>query len=249
MAELSYATKSISDISKDNIVNQIGTVLKNSDGSITLQDNSQCTFAYNYNTTNNKMECESLKVEYSVETSNTTRTTRYNAAVTIDVTVHYYKESFNENGVSQGYVDGSYQFTRIMPPFRREINGYVDSIEIGNESGMYIKQIGITLGFYSGEEVSSSDNVTFGYVRVYNSRTTQQVVTDTYGWSAVISSVTVKPNGYALKYDGVAEQTTLLIDIEDIEGTPTLVQIIVNSTKDSEKVIKVDADDIPIPRD
>lgn len=245
MAELNYASKSISNIATDNIISQIGTVVKNEDGSVSINNNSQCTFGYTYNANDNKLECEGLLVAFRVSSSNATRSTRYNTQVAIDVTIHYLKETFNESGVSQGYEDGSYQFSRVYPSFIHENKGYVGSIEIESGRGL-IKTIALTLSFMNGD---SDEVITFEYVDIYNSRTVQQTVSDTVGWSAVINGVTVKPNGYALKYDGIAEQTTLLIDIEDIEGTPTLVQIIVNSTKDSEKVITVDADDIPIPRD
>lgn len=245
MAELNYASKSISNIATDSIISQIGTVVKNEDGSVSIDNNSQCTFGYTYNANDNKLECEGLLVAFDVSSTDTTRSTRYNTKVAIDVTLHYLKEVFNESGVSQGYEDGSYQFSRIYPAFKHENKGYIGSIEIDSGRGL-IKTIALTLSFMNGE---ASEIITFKYVDIYNSRTVQQTVSDTVGWSAVINGITVKPNGYALKYDGIVEQTTLLIDIEDIEGTPTLVQMIVNSTKDSEKVITVDTDDIPIPRD
>lgn len=247
MAEISYVSKSISNIGKDTKVSEVGTVIVNTDGSVELQDNSKCTFSYDY-TTDDKLMCEKLKVDFSVETSSNVRTTRYNASITVDVIVHYFEESFSENGVSQGYIDGAYQFTRLIPAFTRESNGYIGSLIIDNESGLYIKKIDLSLSFYSVDGIVSGDTVKFNYVRIFNSRTTEQVVTDTYGWSAVVSHIQVKPNGYALKYDGTSETTTLLIDIEDIEGTPTLTQIIVNSTKDSEKIIIVSSDTTPIPR-
>lgn len=230
-----YSNTSISNIGIDDIKQEVGTVTRLSDGSVRLSKKSQCTFSYSFDTNMNTLKCDSLLLRFIVDSSTQDIGTRYNTNIAIDITVHYFDEAINENGVSEGFVDSSYKFSRFWPSLIHEDNGYINNFEIDNLD-KYVKSIAMTLS--NGND---NDDVTvdFKEISLFESRTVQQVVSDTYGWSAVVDTIDVRPNGYSLKYDGVKEETTLLIDIEDIEGTPTLVQIIVNSTKDSEKVIKI----------
>ncbi len=216
--EISYASKSLSYIGIDNIVAQSGTVTVNLDKSVTLGSNSLVSYDYTYNYTNNRMMAQFIKVGYAVDTG-ATLFSRYRDDVTIDILVEYFKESISEEGVSLGYIDGPKQFSRIMPYYKHEEIGAIAFVEIPLED-LLIKKITLTLR-YTGVDVPT---VTFDYVSIYNSRTTTEVVTDTYGMSISLSGIVGYINGCHIFYDNEPDPTVLLYK-EDLDGNFSGIKI------------------------
>lgn len=226
---VTYASKSICNLVDNQIVTQTGDVTKNSNGSIELGKNSKCAFEYTYDSTL-KMKFDSLKVVCTTSEDSNTMISRYNNNVRVEIEIDYYKEDINENGVYQGYIAGKRQFIRFYPYFTHEEEVKLGSQECLCQGDLYVKRILIEFVYENG----ASNSVTFNKFLLYNSRTTSQVVTDTYGLTIALAKVVGYTDGCRLYYDG--EETPTTLQWQD-DGTGVFTGVKVNPGEDNEKLI------------
>ena len=201
---LVWDKNSIININNDTMTKHTGTATV-SNGSLVLGAKSSATYNYSYDTTDNIKQTKNLKLILDVINSNETVNSRYDESVQVEIYIQYYKKQLDDKGNVTGYLLGINDTYQINPYFRHEVEGYIDTYELGINDDMMV--------FIEINFINNSDNtITFVNPRVFNSMSVMDAI-DEYG-----GGDTPGPSEPTLKNDLILYSTSGNYTISNTDG-------------------------------
>ena len=228
-SSINYEKNSIVNIGIDTKSDVFGDVTDNTDGTITMSNNSAFELTYEYNTDTKRLWCDYMKIEYMFTSDLVDLSTTYNDDIKIHIILDYYTRVEDEDTGEMWYEDGSQQNICIMPYLKHESEGYTNTLETEVLED-YLRMIRVRVEYNSDVE----STITINKLNLHNSLTTEQLVVDTIGRDIEVRMIEEHPNGMVVFYHGDYEPSTILFLENELEQ---FVGIKVNPGTDKEIIV------------